>query len=120
MSANNFTKQVVFILGFASITGSVFAQKIILAKVELKEQTEASFYDQTVDLIALTRKEDGCLSFYIQRESENPNILVIHEIFVDENAFKQHLKKPYVIDWFRQLDRVKASAIEIVNLKPLK
>ncbi|WKN45456.1 putative quinol monooxygenase [Tunicatimonas pelagia] len=107
-------------LGLALTPRLASAQKIVLASVTLKETTEAAFYDETVELVALSREESGCLSFNIQRKADEPYTLVIHEVFTNEDAFKQHLEKPYVTSWFKRLEAVKASAMEIVSLEPLQ
>jgi quinol monooxygenase YgiN len=59
------------------------------------------------ELRDLARVEAGCLSFDVSRSMENPNIFVLYEEYVDEEALKTHIAsepfKRLVINGFRPL-----------------
>lgn len=120
MGNHRFLSRLIILAGFGLLAESVSAQKAILAKVRLKPGTNVSFYDQTARLVALTRTEEGCLSFNIHHNADSTGVLIMHEIFSNEAAFQQHLKKPYVMAWFKRLDTLKAAPIEVTQLELLK
>ncbi len=112
-------KYLIMLITLFLMTHFAFAQKIILAQVELNEQTDNTFFSQTKSLIKLTREEKGCVSFNINTISQKPNTIVIFEIFIDDNAFKNHLKQPYVVEWFKMLNKIKKTELVITELKTL-
>lgn len=112
-------KYLLTILIAFSMTDCVNAQKIILAQIEINHQNEAAFFSQTEKLIKSTRNENGCISFNINCKSEKLTELVIFEIFADDTAFKNHLKQPYVIEWFKMLNEIKKTELTVTELKTL-
>ncbi len=112
-------KYLIMLIASVLITNFAFAQKIILAQVEINEQTDNAFFSQTKSLIKLTREEKGCVSFNINSVSQKPNAMVIFEIFIDETAFKNHLKQYYVVEWFKMLNKIKKTELVITELKTL-
>lgn len=112
-------KYVMLFLFVFIISNFVNAQKIVLAQVEINQQNDNTFFTLTKNLIILTRAEKGCVDFSINIKSKNPNELVIFEIFADDNAFKNHLKQPYVIEWFKMLNKLRKTELSVIELKTL-
>lgn len=73
----------------------------------LKEEIEASM-----------SLESGVLTLYAVAEKENPNKVVILEIYADEEAYQQHIKTPHFLKYKEgTLDMVQS--LELIDTKPL-
>jgi len=73
----------------------------------LKEEIEASI-----------RLEPGVLTLYAVAEKENPNKVVILEIYADESAYQQHIKTPHFLKYKEgTLDMVQS--LELIDTNPL-
>lgn len=66
--------------------------------------------------IALTRKEDGCLSFELTQDAHQPSIFHVRERFIDRNAFEQHQQRSKQSNWARVSERaVRHNKIREIN-----
>lgn len=75
--------------------------------VFLKEEIEASM-----------QLEPGVLTLYAVSEKENPNKVVILEIYADEEAYQQHIKTPHFLKYKEgTLDMVQS--LELIDTTPL-
>lgn len=73
----------------------------------LKEEIEASM-----------RLEPGVLTLYAVAEKDEPNKVVILEIYADEEAYQQHIKTPHFIKYKEgTLDMVQS--LELIDTTPL-
>lgn len=73
----------------------------------LKEEIEASM-----------RLEPGVLTLYAVSETNNPNKVVILEIYADEEAYQKHIKTPHFLKYKEgTLDMVKS--LELIDTTPL-
>lgn len=73
----------------------------------LKEEIEASM-----------KLEPGVLVLYAVSEKENPNKVVILEIYADEEAYQKHIKTPHFIKYKEgTLDMV--LSLELIDTSPL-
>lgn len=73
----------------------------------LKEEIEASM-----------RIEPGVLTLYAVAEKENPNKVVILEIYADEEAYQHHIKTPHFLKYKEgTLDMVQS--LELIDTTPL-
>lgn len=75
--------------------------------VFLKEEIEASMH-----------LEPGVLTLYAVSEKDNPNKLVILEIYADEEAYQKHIKTPHflkykkgTLDMVQSLDLIDCTAL---------
>lgn len=73
----------------------------------LKEEIEASM-----------RLEPGVLTLYAVSEKDNPNKVVILEIYADEEAYQKHIKTPHFLKYKEgTLDMVQS--LELIDTTPL-
>ncbi len=73
----------------------------------LKEEIEASM-----------RLEPGVLTLYAVSEKDNPNKVVILEIYADEDAYQKHIKTPHFLKYKEgTLDMVQS--LELIDTTPL-
>lgn len=75
--------------------------------VFLKEEIEASMH-----------LEPGVLTLYAVSEKDNPNKLVILEIYADEEAYQKHIKTPHFLKYKKgTLDMVQS--LDLIDCTPL-
>lgn len=43
--------------------------------------------------------EPGCLRYEVLQDTEDPQVVCLHEVFHDEVAFREHLTKDYYKTW---------------------
>ncbi len=73
----------------------------------LKEEIEASM-----------QLEPGVLTLYAVSEKDNPNKVVILEIYADEEAYQKHIKTPHFLKYKEgTLDMVQS--LELIDTTPL-
>ncbi|WP_050602295.1 putative quinol monooxygenase [Ruegeria sp. 6PALISEP08] len=51
--------------------------------------------------IALTRAEEGCLSFEVVEDQTTPGRFTVSEVFVTQAAFDAHQARAKASDWFQ-------------------
>ena len=52
-------------------------------------------------LVPLTRQEEGCISYALHADLQDPNILTMIERFRDRDAFDLHSQSPYLQDFLK-------------------
>ncbi len=85
-----------------------------IAKEEKKEQLKQSL----IELLEPTRKEDGCISYTLHENIENPNTLTMIENFKNKEAFDLHGQQPYLVD-FKNIVGDLVSSVEVTMSKKI-
>jgi len=67
---------------------------IIVADIDLKTVTR-----ELVMHTKLTRTEEGCLTFEVNVDAENPNKFNVYEEFINQNAFDKHQLRVKSSNW---------------------
>ena len=57
------------------------------------------FIKEMVEHARLSMEEPGCLRYDVSQDKEDPNILYVYEVFVDEAAFASHREAPHNEEW---------------------
>ncbi len=72
----------------------------IIAPIQIKEGHREEFIEAMLDdAIGSVNNEPGCLRFDVIQDGDDPNRIWLYEIYVDEEAFQEHLKAPHFIKW---------------------
>ncbi|MBP9777759.1 MAG: antibiotic biosynthesis monooxygenase [Rickettsiaceae bacterium] len=66
-----------------------------IAKVGEKEQLKNALNN----LVTLTRKEAGCISYTLNEGLDNPNVITVIEVFKDLASFELHSNSPYITNF---------------------
>lgn len=75
----------------------------LVVEFELKPGTADSFYPLIVENArASVANEPGCLQFDVVRHRDNPDRVVLYEVYADEAAFAAHAEMPHVAQFFAQ------------------
>ena len=88
---------------------SVRVIAIFLAKNGLTSQLE----NILLDLIPPTRKEEGNIAYVLHHSIDNPNELMLDEIWVDNGSLVAHLKQQYTTSALAQAASLVAKPIEV-------
>jgi len=76
---------------------------------QLREETEA--------LVGPTRSEAGCLNYDLHQGMGDPSLLIFYENWRSQQDLEEHLKKPYIKEWFEKTERLREGEVEIKWLK---
>jgi quinol monooxygenase YgiN len=69
----------------------------VVAKCKLKPGVVVDEYlVQARELVAETRKEEGCITYALHQDINDPSIVTMLEEWVDEEALNQHNKTEHV------------------------
>ncbi|MCX5616160.1 antibiotic biosynthesis monooxygenase [Bombella sp. TMW 2.2559] len=69
---------------------------VVLAEFEAREDTVEAFLKACYqDAVRSVADEPGCLEFTVQRGEDDPNFVVLHEVYEDRAAFRAHETAPH-------------------------
>jgi quinol monooxygenase YgiN len=69
----------------------------VVAKCKLKPDVKVEEYLRDArELVAETRKEEGCITYALHQDINDPSIITMLEEWVDEEALNQHNKTDHV------------------------
>jgi quinol monooxygenase YgiN len=72
-------------------TRGVNAMIKVVAKCKLKPEVKVEEYLRDArELVAETRKEEGCITYALHQDINDPTIITMLEEWVDEEALNQH------------------------------
>lgn len=67
----------------------------VVAKSELIDGKKEEVLNMLDEMIALTRKEDGCISYELFEDMNNPNIITFIEEWEDMDKLKAHMESEH-------------------------
>lgn len=66
-----------------------------------------------LDLVPLTRNEQGNIAYVLHRSTNDPDELLFDEIFDSYDAFEQHSSKPYIRSLESKVEQLLDAPIKI-------
>jgi len=78
----------------------------VVAKNFVKEKKLEEFLRLSQELVAETRREEGCIEYLLMRDSERTNVLTFIEKWETVNHLKNHFETPHfkrIIPIFEEL-----------------
>ena len=73
---------------------------VIIAPIKIKEGYKERFVEAMLDdAKGSVRDEPGCLRFDVIQDGDDPNMIWLYEVYVDEAAFQAHIQTPHFIKW---------------------
>ena len=72
---------------------------VVHVRIQVKSEAMAAFIDATRDNHVHTRREEGNHRFDVLRSTEDPTRFFLHEVYIDEAAFKSHQQTPHYLRW---------------------
>jgi quinol monooxygenase YgiN len=76
-----------------------------------------AFPNLVSEYVAASRAEPGCLSFDWYRSTDDPNLYVLVETFVDDDAGKAHVGSAHFKAAIEQMPRWLAAAPDIIHVE---
>lgn len=67
----------------------------LIVTIKVKAGKEKEFEEAFAPCIAATKKEPGCISYELNRDTDDPSIYVNYEKFRSVAALEEHLKQPH-------------------------
>ena len=72
---------------------------ILVVRVTIKSGHEDAVIEPFQKLQDESRREPGCLNYFVQRSRDNSRVYLIYEQYVDEAALDAHRKSPHFIEY---------------------
>jgi quinol monooxygenase YgiN len=75
---------------------------IVFAKVSVKPERKAELLELAREVIAATRKEEGCVSYVLLDNPYDPGGCLFVEEWTDKEALKRHAASAHIAKWRQQ------------------
>lgn len=72
---------------------------IVLAKLSVKPEKKAELLAMAKDVMAATRKEEGCVSYVLFDNPHDAGGCMFVEEWTDKAALKKHSTSPHILEW---------------------
>ena len=88
----------------------------VTAILEAKDGHSQIVYELLRKNIGPSRNEKGCIQYNLFQSAQNKNLFILHEKWLNQDAFDLHFKMPYMIEVSKNLkDILKSSTINIMD-----
>jgi quinol monooxygenase YgiN len=109
---------VLVVLGLSEVRGQDENPVIPLIKSKVKDTTkpfalsvefkvkagkEREFEAAFRPCLEATRKEPGCVAYYLNRDPDNPNTYIMYEQFKSLDAVREHVKAKHTAELFEKI-----------------
>lgn len=71
----------------------------VQVRLRLKDGDQSGIRAAALDLIAATRKEDGCLAYELFVSLSDPTLWCFLESWRDRDALAAHNEAPHIVQW---------------------
>jgi quinol monooxygenase YgiN len=68
---------------------------ILVVRVTIKAGFEEAVIESFRKLQDETRREAGCITYFVQRSRDNPRVYLVYEQYKDEAALQAHRESPH-------------------------
>ena len=89
---------------------------VIVVKQPVRSKYVEEWSSLVEEFATATRSEPGCISFEYSRSLDNPNEIVLVEVFEDEEAGKRHVESEHFKKATQQLPKWLAAAPSIIHI----
>jgi quinol monooxygenase YgiN len=63
----------------------------VVAKIVAKGPSVKDVKNELLKMIEPTRKEDGCIEYYLHQDNENPTVFLFYENWKNEEELNKHM-----------------------------
>lgn len=85
----------------------------VVAKCIVKIKEIENFKKYVAELIVLSRKDEGNISYELYEDIENPSILTFIEEWQDKKVLDQHMSSKHFVDTFTKLNPLQQEQMDI-------
>lgn len=72
----------------------------LVVKIRVKPEYREQFLEQMMaDAHGSEKNEPGCLMFNVVRDSADPDVIHLFEVYLDDNAVEAHKVAPHFVKW---------------------
>lgn len=94
-------------------TQTVSIMLCVNAVIKIKPGTEKEFLEKVQPLLAASRKDEGCISYALYKNTEDENTFMMIERWESPQMLEQHSKAPHFIRFGEEAGPLMADAIDI-------
>ena len=76
----------------------------IVAKIVVKMEALESVKSELLKLIAPTRKEEGCIDYFLHQDNDDPAVFVFYENWESAACLEKHIKTDHYKAYARAID----------------
>lgn len=73
----------------------------IIAKFLVKPKERTFVQKASLELVAFTRKEEGCISYDLHQDNKNPNQFLFYGIWKSYALWQQHMLTPHLLAYIK-------------------
>ncbi|WP_333804928.1 putative quinol monooxygenase [Sulfurospirillum sp.] len=88
----------------------------IIATIQIKQDHIEMIKQEALKLIVPTRKEVGCLEYFLLQNSEQEDVLIMIETWENEDALAIHFATPHLKQFAQALEGVATLSITKAHL----
>lgn len=76
----------------------------IVARILAKEEKRAFVKSELLKLIDVTRTEEGCISYDLHQDNENPNFFIFYENWENRTLWQIHMNNKHLAEYIKATD----------------
>ncbi len=72
---------------------------IVAGFITIEDEGREAFFQAVVPVVAATRAEAGCQEYTFSPDPDDPNRIMLFEIWDDQASLTDHLASPHIEQW---------------------
>ena len=76
----------------------------VVAKIVAKKETVESVRSELLKLVAPTRKENGCLNYFLHQDNDDPAVFIFYENWENEACLAKHMESDHFKNYVSAVD----------------
>ena len=88
-------------------------QITIVCFIKAKQETVDTIKDRLLNLVKMTRAEEGNLNYDLHVSDTDNSLFIIYENWKDQAALDNHIAQPYLKDFLAEQDELLESPIDV-------
>jgi quinol monooxygenase YgiN len=91
----------------------------VIARLKAKEGKEENLRETLLGLIQPSRADEGCISYNLHVDPENPALFMFHEIWTSKEALDKHLATPHLQEFIKKSEALLAEPLDVTVWKKI-
>lgn len=83
----------------------------IVARILAKEEKREFVKSELLNLIDLTRAEEGCIGYDLHQDNENPNLFLFFENWASRELWQKHMEAKHLVEYIKNTEDAVAEFI---------
>ena len=81
----------------------------IVATIKANAGAEEKVYQELLNLIDITRAEEGCIEYTLHRSIENPGVFLFYETWASKELWQKHMEAEHMVAYGKNTETLVAS-----------